>query len=61
MERELSPNNAIELHGGMGMSDETIGDDVKRIPAINARLGDPAHRLMRDAQQSNAGFCPNAG
>jgi hypothetical protein len=50
VECELSPNKAIQLHGEMGMSDELIGHDVKRILAINAQLGDrAAYHLMCDA------------
>jgi hypothetical protein len=48
VECELSPK-AIQLHGGMGLSDEFVGHDVKRTPAIDAQLGDPAYHLMRDA------------
>jgi alkylation response protein AidB-like acyl-CoA dehydrogenase len=52
---------AIQLHGGMGMSDElNVGHYFKRISAINLQFGDPTYHLMRYAQQSNAGDSPNA-
>jgi len=52
---------AIQLHGGMGMSDElNIGHYFKRISAINLQFGDPTYHLMRYAQQSNTGDSPNA-
>ena len=42
---------AIQLHGGMGMSDELkVGHYFKRIAAINIQFGDPAFHLMRFAQ-----------
>ena len=48
---------AIQLHGGMGMSDElNIGHYFKRISAINLQFGDPTYHLMRYAQQNE----PNA-
>lgn len=38
----------VQLHGGMGMTmDLPIGHYLKRITAINATLGDPAHHLKR--------------
>src|SRR5581483_575339 len=44
---------AVQLHGGMGMSDElNVGHYFKRISTINIQFGDPAYHLMRDAQQS---------
>jgi len=44
---------AVQLHGGMGMSDElNVGHYFKRISAINIQFGDPAYHLMRYAQQS---------
>src|SRR5438105_1435417 len=44
---------AIQLHGGMGMSDElNVGHYFKRISSINIQFGDPAFHLMRYAQQS---------
>lgn len=42
---------AIQLHGGMGMSDElNIGHYFKRIASINVQFGDPTYHLMRYAQ-----------
>jgi alkylation response protein AidB-like acyl-CoA dehydrogenase len=39
---------AVQLHGGMGMSDElNVGHYFKRIAAINIQFGDPAYHLMR--------------
>ena len=44
---------AVQLHGGMGMSDElNVGHYFKRINSINIQFGDPAYHLMRYAQQS---------
>jgi alkylation response protein AidB-like acyl-CoA dehydrogenase len=44
---------AVQLHGGMGMSDElNVGHYFKRISAINVQFGDPAYHLMRYAQLS---------
>ena len=44
---------AVQLHGGMGMSDElNVGHYFKRINSINVQFGDPAYHLMRYAQQS---------
>ncbi len=38
----------IQIHGGIGMTmDLPIGHYLKRITAINATLGDPAHHLKR--------------
>ncbi len=46
---------AVQLHGGMGMSDElNVGHYLKRINAINIQCGDPAFHLSRYAQQSAA-------
>jgi alkylation response protein AidB-like acyl-CoA dehydrogenase len=43
---------AVQLHGGMGMSDElNVGHYFKRINSINIQFGDPAYHLMRYAQQ----------
>jgi alkylation response protein AidB-like acyl-CoA dehydrogenase len=43
---------AVQLHGGMGMSDElNIGHYFKRIAAINVQFGDPSYHLMRYAGQ----------
>jgi len=42
---------AIQLHGGMGMSDElSVGHYFKRIASINVQFGDPTYHLMRYAQ-----------
>jgi alkylation response protein AidB-like acyl-CoA dehydrogenase len=42
---------AVQLHGGMGMSDElNVGHYFKRIAAINIQFGDPAYHLMRYAR-----------
>jgi alkylation response protein AidB-like acyl-CoA dehydrogenase len=42
---------AIQLHGGMGMSDElAVGHYFKRIGAIDIQFGDPAFHLMRFAR-----------
>jgi alkylation response protein AidB-like acyl-CoA dehydrogenase len=42
---------AIQLHGGMGMSDElNVGHYFKRIGAIDILFGDPAFHLMRFAR-----------
>jgi alkylation response protein AidB-like acyl-CoA dehydrogenase len=44
---------AIQLHGGMGMSDElNVGHYFKRIAAINLQFGDPTYHLMRYARAS---------
>jgi alkylation response protein AidB-like acyl-CoA dehydrogenase len=44
---------AIQLHGGMGMSDElNIGHYFKRIAAINVQFGDPTYHLMRYARET---------
>src|SRR5206468_10055082 len=44
---------AVQLHGGMGMSDElNVGHYFKRINSINIQFGDPAYHLMRYAQQN---------
>jgi alkylation response protein AidB-like acyl-CoA dehydrogenase len=44
---------AVQLHGGMGMSDElNVGHYFKRISSINIQFGDPAYHLLRYAQQS---------
>jgi len=46
---------AIQLHGGMGMSDElNIGHYFKRISAINIQFGDPAFHVLRYAQMDAA-------
>jgi alkylation response protein AidB-like acyl-CoA dehydrogenase len=42
---------AIQLHGGMGMSDElNVGHYFKRIAAINIQFGDPTYHLLRYAR-----------
>lgn len=42
---------AIQLHGGMGMSDElNIGHYFKRILSINIQFGDPTYHLLRYAR-----------
>jgi alkylation response protein AidB-like acyl-CoA dehydrogenase len=42
---------AIQLHGGMGMSDElNVGHYFKRIASINIQFGDPTYHLMRYAR-----------
>ncbi len=44
---------AVQLHGGMGMSDElNVGHYFKRIASINIQYGDPTYHLMRYAQQA---------
>lgn len=44
---------AIQLHGGMGMSDDlNVGHYFKRIGAIDIQFGDPAFHLMRFARAS---------
>ncbi|SDT04709.1 acyl-CoA dehydrogenase family protein [Bradyrhizobium canariense] len=46
---------AIQLHGGMGMSDElNVGHYFKRIASINVQFGDPTYHLMRYAQQNDS-------
>jgi alkylation response protein AidB-like acyl-CoA dehydrogenase len=46
---------AIQLHGGMGMSDElNIGHYFKRLLAINIQFGDPAYHLMTYAGAAEA-------
>ena len=43
--------NAIQLHGGMGMTDElNVGHFFKRISSINIQFGDPAYHVLRYAQ-----------
>jgi alkylation response protein AidB-like acyl-CoA dehydrogenase len=55
----LIAEQAIQLHGGMGMSDElNVGHYFKRISAINVQFGDPTYHLMRFAQHSNTGVSP---
>jgi alkylation response protein AidB-like acyl-CoA dehydrogenase len=44
---------AVQLHGGMGMSDElNVGHYFKRIASINIQFGDPTYHLMRYAQHN---------
>ena len=44
-------DEAVQLHGGMGMSDElNVGHYFKRISAINIQFGDPAYHVLRYAQ-----------
>lgn len=46
---------AIQIHGGMGMSDElNVGHFFKRIAAINVQFGDPTYHLLRFAQQDES-------
>jgi len=43
---------AVQLHGGMGMTDElNVGHYFKRIAAINVQFGDPSYHLTRYARQ----------
>jgi alkylation response protein AidB-like acyl-CoA dehydrogenase len=52
---------AIQLHGGMGMSDElNVGHYFKRIAGINVQFGDPTFHLMRYAQQNETGVTSDA-
>jgi len=44
-------NQAVQLHGGMGMTDElNVGHFFKRISSINVQFGDPAYHVLRYAQ-----------
>jgi alkylation response protein AidB-like acyl-CoA dehydrogenase len=44
-------DQAVQLHGGMGMSDElNVGHYFKRISSINIQFGDPAYHVLRFAQ-----------
>jgi hypothetical protein len=44
---------AVQLHGGMGMSDElNVGHYFKRIGAIDVQFGDSAYHLMHFARAS---------
>ena len=46
---------AVQLHGGMGMTDELrIGHYFKRLTAINTLFGDVAHHLKRFRQLERA-------
>ena len=52
---------AIQLHGGMGMSDElNVGHYFKRIAAINIQFGDPTYHLMRYARQDQSNVVSDA-
>jgi alkylation response protein AidB-like acyl-CoA dehydrogenase len=52
---------AIQLHGGMGMSDElNVGHYFKRISAINIQFGDPTYHLMRYARQDQSNVVSDA-
>ena len=52
---------AIQLHGGMGMSDElNVGHYFKRISAINVQFGDPTYHLMRYARQDESNVSSEA-
>jgi alkylation response protein AidB-like acyl-CoA dehydrogenase len=52
---------AIQLHGGMGMSDElNIGHYFKRIAAINVQFGDPTYHLMRYARETGQSHSTSA-
>jgi alkylation response protein AidB-like acyl-CoA dehydrogenase len=44
---------AVQLHGGMGMSDElSVGHYFKRIASINIQFGDPTYHLMRYVREN---------
>ena len=48
-------DQAVQLHGGMGMSDElNVGHYFKRISSINIQFGDPAFHVLRFAQLDTA-------
>ena len=43
--------NAVQLHGGMGMSDELgVGHGLKRIVLLSKLFGDPASDILSYAQ-----------
>jgi len=47
--------NAIQLHGGMGMTDElNVGHYFKRLLAINIQFGDAAYHLTNFARMEEA-------
>ena len=47
---------AVQLHGGMGMTDElSIGHYFKRLTTINTMFGDVAHHLKRFRQLERTG------
>ena len=51
MPRRFVAEQAVQLHGGMGMTDElNVGHYFKRISSINIQFGDPAYHLLRYAQ-----------
>jgi alkylation response protein AidB-like acyl-CoA dehydrogenase len=44
-------DQAVQLHGGMGMTDElNVGHYFKRISSINIQFGDAAYHVLRYAQ-----------
>jgi len=46
---------AVQLHGGMGMTDElNVGHYLKRIASINVQFGDPGYHLARYARQDQS-------
>jgi alkylation response protein AidB-like acyl-CoA dehydrogenase len=48
---KLIADHAVQLHGGMGMTDElNVGHYFKRISSINIQFGDPAFHVLRFAQ-----------
>jgi alkylation response protein AidB-like acyl-CoA dehydrogenase len=48
-------DHAVQLHGGMGMSDElNVGHYFKRVSSINIQFGDPAFHVLRYAQTDAA-------
>jgi hypothetical protein len=52
---KLVANHAVQLHGGMGMTDElNVGNYFKRISSINIQFGDPAYHVLRFAQLDSA-------
>jgi alkylation response protein AidB-like acyl-CoA dehydrogenase len=51
---------AVQLHGGMGMSDElNVGHYLKRLIAINIQHGDPAFHILRCAEDVTAFLRPH--
>ena len=52
---KLVADHAVQLHGGMGMTDElNVGHYFKRISSINIQFGDPAYHVLRFAQLDTA-------
>jgi acyl-CoA dehydrogenase len=50
---ELATNEAVQMHGGIGMTDEyDIGFFMKRARVVQALLGDQRYHLNRCAQFS---------